>query len=206
MTRFRIDHFLNLFSFLLLQVEIKRAEPRTNQLTGNLESDLKIESIDGQEWAILSPIPMSNGHAHPATTMAPPPSSIPGTPHGYATWGAPPQPQAVAPSVAPPAVYQAHYTQLPTPVPTQGPQWGQPPPAIPAAHQPTHAWPSVSPAAPTVAYASPPPVNAPGHYQGATVYAPPSTPQPHAMWAGPTHGPTPPPPTGTLTGYKLFMH
>ena len=30
-------------------------------------------------------------------------------------------------------------------------------------------------------------------YQPAAVYAPPSTPQPHLMWAGPPPGPTPPP-------------
>ena len=123
-----------------------------------------------------------------------------GTPQGYATWGAPPQTQAVAQSV-----YQTAYAQLSAPVPAQAPpQWGQPPPAIPAAvgpHQPSHGWPTASPA--TVAYASPPPVSAQPQYQG-TVYVPPSTPQPHTMWAGAPHGPTPPPQAGntlpTLSG------
>lgn len=48
-------------------------------MTGMADTDIKIEAIDGQEWAILSPITVTNGHAHPTTTMAPPPPSIPGT-------------------------------------------------------------------------------------------------------------------------------
>lgn len=176
------------------------------------DSDIKIESIDGQEWAILSPITVTNGHP-PPSAMAPPPAPIPQAPQAYQGWGVPPQNPAVAQQVAPQAIYQSHYGQMPTPVQTQTPQWGQPPPTMPppVVHPPPHGWPSPTPVSggpphmgPAVAYASPPPVSSQAHYQGQAVYAPPSTPQPHAMWGGPPPGPTPPP--QTISGLPPLGH
>jgi hypothetical protein len=142
--------------------------------------------------------------------MAPPPVSLAAPPQAYPSWGSPPQSSVVQP-VAPPAVYQTHYAQLPTPVPAQAPQWGQPPPAM----TPAHSWPAPSPAAPpplgpTMAYATPPPVGGPGQYPSpAALYAPSSTPQPHALWVGPPPGPTPPPQAVTglpaLSGESVFF-
>ena len=176
-------------------------------MSSGIESEhIKIESIDGQEWAILSPVPIANGHP-PPNAMAPLSAPMPAAPQTYASWGAPPQ-NTLPPQVQQPSPYPAQYGPLPTPVPAQVPQWGQPPPAMPPpvaqAQHPTH-WASPSPVTtapphmvPTVAYATPPPISSQVHAQAQyhqpqqAVYAPPpSTPQP--MWGGPPPGPTPPP-------------
>ncbi|TRY78235.1 hypothetical protein TCAL_08960 [Tigriopus californicus] len=185
------------------QVEVKRAEPRTNQ-GGHDDMDgggHKMPAMD--QWGMAQPIsPTPNGHG---------PGGI--QPPNYAGWGPPPvgAPHPAPPSTAYPAQYASPHPSQHRPQhpqahqPPHPPQWGgpkpQPPPQQPGA-PPPH-W-GAAPAQ----YGQPPAVSAPAshvphhpHYQPrgppAAVGPPPTPPQTvTTYWPGPPTANARPPPMG----------
>jgi RNA-binding protein Musashi len=158
------DHFVTIQN---KQVEIKRAEPRSNQAQGDRGG---LDGAPLEQWG--APPLMANGHhqpgGHPHMLASqavahhnPPPPASP-----YATWGAPqgppaqPVPQQPQPTAYPtqygPAQPQVHHVQGPPPS-----GWGQPPPV--AVQAPPHAAAPAPHWGPThmQTYASPPPAATP---------------------------------------------
>lgn len=68
--------------YIFFQVEVKRAEPRTNQMSTN--GDVKYETLNGQEWAILPPTGVTNGQQQIPSSIANTPRVIPQ--QVYPTW------------------------------------------------------------------------------------------------------------------------
>ena len=116
-------------TILFLQVEIKRAEPRTFHINGN---SVKQEVIS-EQWAVQQ----TNGHApspmapvppppHPhQPAPAPPPTAVTHHPNGQWTPNGPSYPAQYG---SPPTMPPAQWSQPPPTPPTQWATYASPPP------------------------------------------------------------------------------